>query len=282
LAEISAKDVKALRDSTGAGMMDCKKALTDAGGDVEQAVDLLRERGLSKAGKRAGRETSEGAIGVSTEGGFGVVIELGCETDFVAKNDQFQTLVQDVADAIREGGGAADAAAALTAKVGTSTVDEHIKTAVGRLGENIQLKRVAAITVDGLVGSYVHGGGKLGVIVGLASGNPDDVKETAKDIAMHVAAADPTPLAVDRDGLDPGVVEKEQTILRNQALESGKPEKIVENIVKGRLNKFFAEHTLVEQPFVKDTDKKVADVLSEAGGASVSGFVRFRLGEIAE
>jgi elongation factor Ts len=282
LAGISAKDVKALRDSTGAGMMDCKKALTDAGGDVEQAVDLLRERGLSKAGKRAGRETSEGAIGVSTDGGFGVILELGCETDFVAKNDQFQGLVQDVADAIRESGGASDVAAALTAKVGNVTVDEHIKTAVGRVGENIQLKRVGTVRVDGQVGSYVHGGGKLGVLVGLQSTSPDDVKEAAKDVAMHVAAADPTPLAVDRDGLDPAVVAKEESILRNQALESGKPENIVENIVKGRLGKFFAEFTLVEQAFVKDPDKKVADVLSEAGDAKVSEFIRYRLGEGAE
>jgi elongation factor Ts len=282
VAEISAKDVKALRDSTGAGMMDCKKALTDAGGNIEQAVDLLRERGLSKAGKRAGRETSEGAIGVSTDGGFGVILELGCETDFVAKNDQFQGLVQEIADAVREAGGADDVDAALAMKLGDLTVDEHIKGAVGRVGENIQLKRIARVKVDGLVGSYVHGGGKLGVLVGVVSGSPDDVKETAKDVAMHVAAADPTPLAVDRGGLDPALVEREKTILRNQALESGKPEKIVESMVQGRINKFLAEHCLVEQAFVKNPDKRVGDVLAESGGATVSEFVRFRLGETSE
>jgi elongation factor Ts len=282
LAGISAKDVKALRDQTGAGMMDCKKALTDASGDVEKAMELLRERGLAKAGKRSGRETSEGAVGVSIDGGQGVIIELGCETDFVAKNDQFQSLVQEVADAIRTEGSAADAEAALGVKLGEGTVDDHIKAAVGRVGENIQLKRVGRITVDGVVGGYVHGIGGLGVLVGVSASSPDDVKDVAKDIAMHVAAADPTPLAIDRDGLDPEVVAKEESILRNQALQSGKPENIVENMVKGRINKFFAEFCLVEQVFVKDPDKKVGDVLKEAGGASVTSFLRYKLGEAAE
>jgi elongation factor Ts len=279
VAEISAKDVKALRDQTGAGMMDCKQALKEAEGNVERAVDLLRERGLSKAGKRSGRETSEGAVGVSIDGGFGVILELGCETDFVAKNDQFQGLVQDVADALRSAGGAADVDAALAVSMGDETVDAYIKAAVGRVGENIQLKRVGTVKVGGTVGGYVHGGGKLGVLVGVITETAEASALVAKDVAMHVAAADPTPLAVDRDGIAAEVIEREEKVLRNQALESGKPENIVDNIVKGRLNKFFAEHCLMEQPFVKDPDKKVGDVLAEANGARVGDFIRFKLGE---
>jgi elongation factor Ts len=263
-------------------MMDCKKALAESDGDVERAIDLLREKGLAKAAKRAGRETSEGAVGVSIEGGTGVIVELGCETDFVAKNEQFQGLVQEVADALRQAGGVADVDAALATPMGGETVEAQIKAAVGRVGENIQLKRAASLEVDGIVGGYVHAGGKLGVLVAIATSKPDAVAETAKDLAMHVAAADPTPLAVDRDGIDASIVEKEQAILRTQALESGKPEKIVDNIVKGRINKFYAEHCLVEQPFVKDPDKKVSDVLAEAGDARVTAFVRFKLGEAAE
>ena len=282
MAEISAKNVKALRDQTGAGMMDCKAALKDAEGDVERATDLLRERGLSKAGKRAGRATSEGAVAVSIDGGTGVIIELSCETDFVAKNEQFQSLAQGVADAVRAGGDVSDVDAALAAKIEGETVDEHIKAAVGRVGENIQLKRVGSVRVDGLVGGYVHGGGKLGVLVGVATDSPGDLAEAAKDMAMHVAAADPTPLAVDQNGLDPEVVEKERSILRNQALESGKPENIVDNMVNGRLKKFFAENCLVEQAFVKDPDQTVGDVLKAAGGATVSEFLRFKLGEASE
>lgn len=282
VAEISAKSVKALRDQTGAGMMDCKVALKDSDGDVERATDLLRERGLSKAGKRAGRATSEGAVALSIGSGFGVMIELGCETDFVAKNDQFQELVQGIADALRESGDVSDVESALSAKIGPETVGDHIKATVGRVGENIQLKRVGSVRVDGVVGGYIHGGGKLGVLVGVASAAGDAANETAKDVAMHVAAADPTPLAVDQDGLDPSVVEKERTILRKQALESGKPEKIVDNMVNGRLKKFFAENCLLEQAFVKDPDKTVGDVLAAAGEATVSEFLRFRLGEGAE
>jgi len=282
VAGISAKDVKALRERTGAGMMDCKKALTDAQGDAEKAIELLRERGLSKAGKRAGRETGEGAVGVAIREGFGAIIELGCETDFVARNEKFQALVQEVADAVADAGGAENVEAALEIGHGDSSLGERIKQAVGVVGENMQLKRVGSIRVDGLVSGYVHGGGKLGVIVGLAASDRAGLTEVGHDVAMHVAAVDPSPLAVDRDGLDPTVVEKEGDILRKQALQSGKPEKIVENIVRGRLEKFFAENCLIEQAFVRDPDKKVREVLAEAGDARVTEFVRFKLGEAIE
>lgn len=282
MAEISAKDVKSLRERTGAGMMDCKKALGEADGDVERAIEVLREKGLAKAAKRAGRDTSEGAVAVSIEGGLGTIVELGCETDFVAKNDQFQTLVQEIADALRAAGGTGDVESALATPMGGETVESQISAAVSRVGENIQLKRASSLETDGVVGGYVHGVGKLGVLVGIAGASGAEGAGAARDLAMHVAAADPTPLAVDRDGVDPALVEKEKSILRAQALESGKPEKIVDNIVTGRINKFFAEHCLLEQPFVKDPDRKVEDVVGSLEGASVSDFVRFKLGESAE
>ena len=262
--------------------MDCKKALGEAEGDVERAIEVLREKGLAKAAKRAGRDTSEGAVAVSIEGGLGTIVELGCETDFVAKNDQFQTLVQEIADALRAAGGTGDVESALATPMGGETVESQISAAVSRVGENIQLKRASSLETDGVVGGYVHGVGKLGVLVGIAGASGAEGAGAARDLAMHVAAADPTPLAVDRDGVDPALVEKEKSILRAQALESGNPEKIVDNIVTGRINKFFAEHCLLEQPFVKDPDRKVEDVVGSLEGASVSDFVRFKLGESAE
>jgi len=282
LAGISAKDVKALRDETGAGMMDCKNALKEADGDVTKATELLRERVLSKAGKREGRETSEGAVGISCQGGFGVIVELGCETDFVSKNDQFQSLVQSIADAITAAGGAADVASALAIPMGKGSIDDAIKHSGGVVGENIQLKRVGSISVDGVANGYIHGTGGLGVLVGITTTSAEAASSVARDLAMHVAASDPTPLAVDRDSLDPAVVEKERQFLTKQALDSGKPENIVENMVNGRINKFFASICLLEQPFVKDPDQKVGDVVKALGDANVSEFIRYKLGEAAE
>lgn len=291
MAGISATDVKALRDSTGAGMMDCKRALSDAEGDVERAVELLRERGLAKAGKRAGRETSEGAIVFSATKGRGALVELGCETDFVAKTPEFQGLAQGVAEALATTGGVDELDAALKVPMEGGSVDDVIKAAVARVGENIQLKRVASVEVDGIVGGYVHGPGKLGVLVGLETGSAEVetaaqeiAKDIAKDIAMHVAAHDPTPVAVDRENMPEALVAKERAFLKQQALESGKPENVVEKMVDGRLNKFFAEQCLLEQGFVKDPDKSVRTVLAEAGKAAggeirVTRFVRFKLGE---
>jgi elongation factor Ts len=271
--------VKALRDRTGAGMMDCKKALNDADGDMERAIDLLRERGISKADKKVGRDASEGRVGIALDGGHGVIVEIACETDFAAKNDKFQALVQQVADTLLAAEVSEGVDVALATKMGEGTIDSELKAAVSVIGENIQLRRVDAVQVEGVVGGYVHTTGKLGVLVGIRGSSPASLSVAAKDIAMHVTAADPAPIAVDRDGVDPAVIEKEQTILRNQALESGKPEKIVENIVKGRLNKFYAERCLVEQAFVKDPDRKVGDIVKEAGGDGISGFTKFVLGE---
>ena len=282
---ISAKDVKALRDSTGAGMMDCKRSLTDADGDVERAMELLRERGLAKAGKRAGRETSEGAVVFAADGGRGVLIELGCETDFVAKTPDFQGLASNVAAAILALGGQADLDAALAASMDGETVGDAVTAAGAKMGENIQLKRVGRVDVKGVAGGYVHGGGTLGVLLAIETdASRDAVEEVLRDVAMHVAAHDPTPIAIDRDGMPAAEVEKERSFLTTQAKESGKPENVIEKMVDGRINKFFAENCLVEQKFVKDPDKSVRDLLAEASktlGAElkIAQFSRFKLGE---
>lgn len=277
---ISAKDVKTLRDSTGAGMMDCKRSLVDADGDFDRAKELLRERGLSKAGKRAGRETSEGAIAFSVDGGQGALIELGCETDFVAKTPDFQGLAKGIADAVSAVGNVSDLDVALAATMSDGTVDDAIKAAIARVGENIQLKRVASVEVSGIAGGYIHGTGGLGVLIALETNKSgEEVDAVVRDVAMHVAAHDPTPIAIDRDGMPVEVVEKERSFLTNQALESGKPENVVEKMVDGRINKFFAANCLVEQKFVKDPDKSVRDILAQTG--QVARFVRFKLGEAA-
>jgi elongation factor Ts len=287
VAEISAQVVKELRDKTGAPMMDCKKALADANGDQAQAVLLLRERGLAKAVKRAGKETSEGTIALATRDGVGALIELGCETDFVAKTPDFQALAASFASAAV----AADATtpeALLAASVGAAKGSDAIAAAIAKIGENIQLKRVEKLAAEGgVAGGYIHAGGKLGVLVGLAtSARGDAVNALAKDLAMHVAAADPSPVAIDRDGVPKSLLDKEAEIFRRQALGEGKPEKIVERIVEGRIKKYYSEVCLLEQPFVKDPDKSIAKLLAEAGAklggdVRVTAFVRFRLGESA-
>lgn len=286
MAEISAQGVKDLRDKTGAPMMDCKRALTDANGDATQAVLLLRERGLAKAVKRAGKETSEGAIALATGDGAAALIELGCETDFVAKTPDFQALASALAAAAAKSG-ATTPEAVLAGDVTGAKGSDVIAAAIGKLGENIQLKRVQRLEIagGGVTGGYIHAGGKLGVLVGLAtSARGDDATALAKDLAMHVAAADPSPLAIDRDGVSRELLDKESEIFRKQALAEGKPEKIALRIVEGRIKKYYGEVCLLEQPFVKDPDKTVAKLLTEASaklGAPirVTAFVRFRLGE---
>jgi len=287
VAGISAKDVKGLRDQTGAGMMDCKRALTDADGDVEKAMALLRERGLAKAGKRSGRETSEGLVRFSISGGNAALIELACETDFVAKTPNFQGLAKGVLDAVAGAGSVPDAPAALGIAMDGGTIDDVVKAAVSKMGENIQLTRVSTVDVAGVIGAYVHGTGKLGVLVALETGlSGDAIESLARDIAMHVAAHDPTPLAIDRDGVDSDVVEKERTFLTKEAVDSGKPENVVEKMVEGRINKFFAANCLLEQSFVKDPNKTIREIVEAAGKAAggeikVAEFVRFKLGEAA-
>jgi len=283
---ISASDVKALREATGAGMMDCKKALTEAEGDSEKALEVLRERGLAKAGKRAGRATSEGAIAISTSGAVAAIVDLGCETDFVAKTDTFQDLAREIADAVAADASVEGPEQALAAKLATGSVEDRVTATASTVGENVQVKRAARLAVEsGISGGYVHAGGKLGVIVGLScEAAGAELDALAKDIAMHVAAIDPTPLAVDRDSLSQDVVNKEREFLKKQALDSGKPEAIVDKMVDGRMNKYYQEYCLIEQPFVKDPDRTVKRLLEEVGGelgadVTLAGFVRFKVGE---
>jgi elongation factor Ts len=289
VAEISAAAVKALREQTGAGMMDCKRVLQDAGGDVAKATELLRERGLAKAGKREGRATSEGVIAIATGGGRGGMVELGCETDFVARTDDFGALAARLAAAVAADERIDSPERLLEAEVDGEKVADRIRGAIAKLGENVVIKRAARLAVGGagVVGGYVHAGGKLGVLVALetrASGPA--VEALAKDLAMHVAAADPSPVAIDRAGVPEALIESERRIYRKQAEQEGKPAKILDRIVEGKVGKFLKEVVLVEQGFVKDPDRTVADLLrdvgKEVGGdVAVTGFRRFKLGEVA-
>jgi elongation factor Ts len=287
MANISAQMVKELRDSTGAGMMDCKAALTENNGDMEAAVDWLRKKGLSKAAKKAGRIAAEGLIGVVVEGLKGVVVEVNSETDFVARNDLFQGLVKMIAQvALRTG---TEVEAILAAKIGDATAAEAITDAIATIGENITLRRAAALTVGkGAIATYVHnsvteGLGKIGVLVAVDSaGKADEVATIGRMVAMHVAAA--SPQAVDPAGLDPALIEREKGVLADKAKAQGKPANVIDRIVESGLKTFYKEVCLLDQPFIHDPAKSVAQALKEAeakAGApiKITGFVRYALGE---
>jgi len=290
VAEITAQAVKALRDQTGAGMMDCKRVLQDAEGDLKRAAELLRERGLAKAGKREGRVTSEGVIAIALSGAAGAIVELGCETDFVARTDDFVRLAESLAQAAAADSSLNSAERLLDAEIDGEKVRERVTAAIAKLGENVVVKRAERLAVEGpgIVGGYVHAGGKLAVIVALATpASGAEIESLAKDLAMHVAAADPTPVAVSRDDVAPELLDSERSIYRKQAAQEGKPEKVIDRIVEGRVNKFLSEVALLEQAFVKNPDRSVAELLSDAGGRAGSGvavaaFKRFRLGEALE
>jgi elongation factor Ts len=290
VAEISAQAVKALREQTGAGMMDCKKVLADAGGDLKRAVELLRERGLAKAGKREGRATSEGVIAIAAAGARGGIVELGCETDFVARTDDFNRLAADLARTVASDAQAGSAAALQQAPIDGEKVADRITAAIAKLGENIVVKRAAQVSAPqgGVVGGYVHAGGKLGVLVAFATqASGPALQALAKDVAMHVAAADPSPVAVDRDGVPKTLIDSERAIFRKQAEQTGKPPAVIEKIVEGRVGKFLSEVCLVEQPFVKDPDRTIGDLLREAAGplgspVAVTSFQRFKVGGSGE
>ena len=292
MAAITAGMVKELRERTGAGMMDCKKALAETDGDMEQAVDWLRKKGLAAAAKKAGRTTSEGLIGIAEQGSEAALVEVNSETDFVARNEQFQELVTAIAGVATEARGDLDALLALTLPSTGKSVADSIADAVGVIGENIQLRRTAFLEVDaGAVGGYVHaqqapGLGKIGVLVAIASaGDAEQVGELGRQIAMHVAAT--SPQSVDIASLDPAVVERERNVLADQARASGKPENIIEKMVEGRLRKFYEESVLLEQVYVIDTDKHVKDAVADTAKAlgspvEVRDFVRMALGEGVE
>jgi elongation factor Ts len=284
LAEISAAAVKELRERTGAGMMECKKALTEANGDGEKAVTLLRERGLAKAARREGRTSNEGTVAMALAGEAGALVEIGCETDFVARTDEFQHFANQLA-AVAAQSGAESAEALGAAMLDGESVAQRIVAVAAKLGENVLCKRVARLSVPGgLVGGYVHAGGKLGVLVALrTSARGAGAEAVAKEVSMHVAAADPSPVALDRSGIPADLLARERELFAKQAAQTGKPEKVIEKIVEGRINKFYAEICLLEQPFVMNPDQSIEQMIAQKGkelGAdlAVCGFVRFRLG----
>ena len=285
---ITAQMVKELREKTGAGMMDCKAALQETGGDMEAAIDWLRTKGLARAAKKAGRVAAEGLIAVAEEGNRAAMVELNSETDFVSRNEQFQTLVRSVAQAALKSDGSLQSVLAETVGEGR-TVETAVTDAISTIGENMTLRRAAALSVpEGVVASYIHaavapGLGKIGVLVGLRStGDTGKLAALGRQIAMHVAAANP--LAVDVDRLDPETVARERSVFAEQARESGKPEAIIDKMVEGRLRKFYEEAVLLKQVFVVDGERTVEAVLKDSAedvGAPVTltEFVAFRLGE---
>jgi elongation factor Ts len=286
-ANISANMVKELREKTGAGMMDCKAALAETGGDSEAAVDWLRKKGLSKAAKKADRVAAEGLIGSAVNANKGVLVEVNSETDFVARNDLFQGLVKMVADVALNAGAEVDKI--LATRIGDRTAADAITETVAKVGENMTLRRAAGLSVGkGVVASYMHnspsdGLGRIGVIVALEStGKPDELKALGRQVAMHVASANPQ--AVDPSGLTPAAIERERGVLADKAKAQGKPANVVEKIVESGLKTFYKEVCLLDQPFIFDDKKSVAQALKESEGAvggpiKVSGFVRFALGE---
>lgn len=288
MAEITAALVKELREASGAGMMDCKKALSETAANMEEAVDWLRKKGLAAAAKKSGRVAAEGLVNVVTDGIQGAVIELNSETDFVARNPEFQAFVGSVCQvALSQGGDFAKTTAA--AMDGGKSVVDTVTEMVGTIGENLSFRRSAGITVsEGVVASYVHGTvapnqGKIGVLVGLEStGNGDKLADFGKKLAMHVAAANPQ--WVSQDEVDTGAVDREREVLAEQAREAGKPEEIVQKMVDGRLRKYYEEVCLMDQTFVIDGETKISKVVeavaNDAGAPiKIAGFARFQLGE---
>lgn len=272
---ITASMVKELREKTGAGMMDCKKALTETNGDMEKAIDFLREKGIASAAKKADRIAAEGLTFVKAEGNKAVILEVNSETDFVAKNENFQKLVAELADHIVANNPATVEEALAQTFNGGSTVQEYINGQIAKIGEKLSLRRFALVEkADSAVfGAYLHMGGRIGVLTVL-DGTQDE--ELARDIAMHIAAIRPS--YVSRDEVSEEEVNREREVLKQQALNEGKPENIVEKMVEGRLSKFFEQVCLLDQPFVKDGDQKVGKFV-QSKGATVKSFVRYEVGE---
>jgi len=287
MANITASMVKDLRDKTGAGMMDCKNALNETGGDMEAAIDWLRKKGISKAAKKAGRAAAEGLVGVAVDANTGVLLEVNAETDFVARNEEFKSFVKDASQlALKEGG---DLERLLAAPMGSATVQQTLTEMVAKIGENMSVRRAAALTVNpGVVAAYVHNPaspelGKIGVLVGLKStADKDKLLALAKQLAMHVAAA--SPLALTQAHMSKDVVDREYAIQKDLALQSGKPEAVVEKMMEGRMRKYYEETVLMQQTFVIDGETQIAKLIEKASkdlGAPVEieGFVRFQVGE---
>ena len=272
---ITAGMVKELRERTGAGMMDCKKALTQTDGDMDKAIDFLREKGLAAAAKKASRVAAEGVVAsyVSEDGKIGVIVEINCETDFVAKTDNFQAMVSAISAHIAKTNPADMEALNASEIEAGKTVNALVTESIAKIGENISLRRFARYEVEeGLVAAYIHAGGKIGVLVNLKGGSA----ELGKDIAMHVAAANPSYLS--REQVPTAELEHEKAVLSEQARKEGKPEKIIEKMVTGRIQKYYKEVCLLDQEFVKDPDQTIAK-LAAANNAEIVEFARFQLGE---
>ena len=284
---ISAADVKELREKTGCGMMDCKKALTETNGDVEQAIVILREKGLAAVAKKAGRIASEGIVAITVKDGVGAMVEVNAETDFVAKNAEFQTFVSNVAEQVRANNPKDVDALFDQAYIADSsvTVRDALNEKIATIGENMNVRRFARF--EGAVVGYTHGGGRIGAMVQFKLGDAskadtDEFQAYGKDVAMQVVAS--TPQYVNRDAVPAEVIEQEKEILKAQALNEGKPEAIVEKMVVGRINKYYKEVCIVDQPFIKDMDKSVADYTKDVAAAlgttiEIIDFVRFEKGE---
>ena len=288
---ITAKDVAALRARTGAGMGDCKKALEEAGGDQEKAIDILRTKGMMKAEKRADRAASEGQIvtWVSDDKTLGVMIELNSETDFVARNEEFVALAKLVAahigtDTTLDGVAEVGADHALLAKQWSHdkslTLAEVVKAAAAKTGENVTLRRVARFASSGTIGSYLHHNGKVAVLAEISGATGEGAVALGNSVAEHVAAGVPTiAVAVRKEDVNPDLVAREKAIFVAQAKESGKPDAIVEKMVAGRIDKYFKEITLLEQPWVRDDSKSIGQLVKETPGADIKRFARFQMGE---
>ncbi len=287
---ITAAQINELRKTTGAGMLDCKKALEEVGGDIEKAVDLLRKKGLAAASKKAGRAATEGmvAAAVSANGNTGILVEINSETDFVAKNDKFQDFVKQVADHVlqKNPSNLEDLMAQPFAGDSSKNVQTLLTEAISVIGENMQIRRFVSFTVadKGMVGTYIHAGGKIGVLVEAAFEGTADEKLAGciKDIAMHIAAASPAYLQ--RSEVPTDVLEREKDIYRDKARQTGKPDNIIEKIIEGQINKFYGDICLLEQAFVKDPDKSIQKYLDETGKAlggiiTLKRFTKFVLGE---
>jgi elongation factor Ts len=289
MAEVTAALVKELREKTGAGMMDCKRALGDTDGDIEAAVDWLRKKGLSAAASKAGRVAAEGLIGVATLGPIGAVVEVNSETDFVARNNEFQTFVRSVSALALDGNGEIESLKEMAYPGSGRTVEAELTHLIATIGENLVLRRVNRVSAgEGVVFSYVHnalgpGIGKIGVIVALTSTlAPDGLAELGKQLAMHIAAA--TPLYLDITSVPQAALDRERNVLREQARSTGRSEEIIEKMVDGRMRKFYEEVVLLEQIFVVDQKTKISVVVEQAAKAAgapirVAGFVRYALGE---
>ncbi|MFO7823931.1 MAG: translation elongation factor Ts [Cyclobacterium sp.] len=274
---ITAQEVNKLRQKTGAGMMDCKKALTEAEGDFEKAIDILRKKGQKVSASRADRETKEGVVAthVSADGKTGTLISLTCETDFVAKNDEFSSFANAILEAaVKADADTIDAVMALPFE--GITIGEKITEMTGKIGEKIEVSHLEKVSGE-LVEPYIHSNGKLGVLVALTNTGGANVSEAAKDVAMQIAAM--SPVAVDRDGVDSSVIEREIEVGKDQARQEGKPEAMLEKIAMGKLNKFYKENTLLSQAFVKDNSQTIAQYLdSVSKGLTVSDFKRVSIG----